>query len=83
MVRAHGAGADPGGIDVLPTPAFPARQADPVVICGDGGLFLALSVLSLPGRAEGQVIIRDKHGELVGWTAFGHTRTKDGALPGE
>ena len=28
----------------------------------------------------GQVKIRDEHGELVGWTAFGQTRAKDGTL---
>ncbi len=29
---------------------------------------------------DGQVKIRDKHGELVGWTAFGQTRARDGVL---
>jgi hypothetical protein len=28
----------------------------------------------------GQVKIRDKHGELVGWTASGQTRAKDGMV---
>jgi hypothetical protein len=31
-------------------------------------------------QPDGQVKIRNKHGELVGWTAFGQTRAKDGAL---
>jgi hypothetical protein len=31
-------------------------------------------------QPDGQVKIRDKHGELVGWTAFGHTRAKDEML---
>ncbi len=29
---------------------------------------------------DGQVKIRDKHGELVGWTAFGQTRAEDGTV---
>ena len=29
---------------------------------------------------DGQVKIRDKHGEPVGWTAFGQTRARDGVL---
>jgi len=28
----------------------------------------------------GQVKIRDRHGELVGWAAFGQTRARDGFL---
>ena len=31
-------------------------------------------------QPDGQVKIRDKHAELVGWTAFGQTRAKDGTL---
>ena len=33
-----------------------------------------------PEQPAGQVKIRDRHGELVGWTAFGQTRAKDGSL---
>ena len=29
-------------------------------------------------QPDGQVKIRDKHGELVGWTAFGQARKADG-----
>jgi hypothetical protein len=28
----------------------------------------------------GRVNVRDKHGQLVGWTRFGQTRNKDGTL---
>ena len=28
----------------------------------------------------GRVDVRNKNGELVGWTAFGQTRSKDGSL---
>ncbi len=28
----------------------------------------------------GRVIVRDKHGQLVGWTQFGQTRKKGGTL---
>jgi hypothetical protein len=28
----------------------------------------------------GRVNIRDKHGQLVGWTQFGQTRSKDGTI---
>lgn len=31
-------------------------------------------------QPEGQVKVRDKHGELVGWTVFGHTRKADGSI---
>ena len=31
-------------------------------------------------QPDGRVSIRDKHGELVGWTAFRQTRAKDGTL---
>lgn len=31
-------------------------------------------------QADGRVTVRTKHGELVGWTAFGQTRRADGAL---
>ena len=31
-------------------------------------------------QQDGRVNVRTKHGELVGWTAFGQTRAKDGTL---
>jgi hypothetical protein len=31
-------------------------------------------------QSDGQVKIRDKGGELVGWTAFEQTRAKDGMV---
>ena len=31
-------------------------------------------------QPHGQVKVRDKHGELVGWTAFEETRAKDGTV---
>lgn len=31
-------------------------------------------------QPDGQVKIRDKHGELVAWTGFGQTRAKDGTV---
>ena len=31
-------------------------------------------------QPDDRVKIRDKHGELVGWTAFGQTKAKDGKL---
>jgi hypothetical protein len=30
--------------------------------------------------ADGRVFIRDRHGQIVGWTTFGQTRTADGTL---
>ena len=30
--------------------------------------------------ADGRIILRNKNGELVGWTAFGQTRKADGTL---
>jgi hypothetical protein len=30
--------------------------------------------------ADGRVIIRDRHGQIVGWTAFDQTRRADGSL---
>ena len=31
-------------------------------------------------EGAGEIRIRDKHGDLVGWTAFGQTRKADGTI---